>query len=138
MKPQVGMLGSVLLTLAATGASAQEQGLPPGAKSMVLILVFRVEDFGAKTEDFKVTETDVEVHIELAVDVLFEFDKATLQPKAEGTSQKRRRSFVTGRRRSLASKVTRTAREMMPTTSGCRSAEPSLCVSGSSVTASAA
>jgi outer membrane protein OmpA-like peptidoglycan-associated protein len=81
-RPVVTALVPLLLALAA-GVGAQEQDLPPGAKSKVLDLVFKVEDFGAKSVDFAVKETDTEVRIELAADVLFDFDKATLRPQAE-------------------------------------------------------
>jgi outer membrane protein OmpA-like peptidoglycan-associated protein len=51
-------------------------------------LVFNVLDMGGKVEDLAVRETDTEVHIDLAADVLFDFDKADLLPKAEQTLQK--------------------------------------------------
>jgi outer membrane protein OmpA-like peptidoglycan-associated protein len=72
----------------AGAASAQEQELPPGAKLKVLDIVFKVVDFGAKVADLEVKETDTEVRIELAADVLFDFDKATLLPQAEDTLAK--------------------------------------------------
>ena len=79
---------SVVLTLVAARAGAQERDVPPDAKLKILDLVFKVEDFGGKVADFKVKETDTEVRIELAADVLFDFDKATLLPKAEETLTK--------------------------------------------------
>jgi len=51
-------------------------------------LVFNVIDMGGKVEDLTVQETDTEVRIDLAADVLFDFDKADLLPKAEETLQK--------------------------------------------------
>ena len=78
----------VLLLAAASAARAQEQELPPGAKLKVLDLVFRVEDIGGRVNDIQVRETDTELRIELAADVLFDFDKATLQPAAEETLTK--------------------------------------------------
>lgn len=81
-----------LLMLTCASAGAQEQDLPPGAKLKVIDIVFRVVDLGFKAEDFggqvvdlHVKETDTEVRIELAADVLFDFDQASLQPKAENT-----------------------------------------------------
>lgn len=62
--------------------------LPPGAKFKVLDLVFKVEDVGGRVADLKVRETDSDIRIELAADVLFEFDKATLLPNAEATLTK--------------------------------------------------
>jgi outer membrane protein OmpA-like peptidoglycan-associated protein len=37
---------------------------------------------GGKTEDLQVKETATEIRIELAADVLFDFDKATIKPEA--------------------------------------------------------
>jgi outer membrane protein OmpA-like peptidoglycan-associated protein len=51
-------------------------------------LVFTVVDTGAKIEDLSVKESDTEVRIDLAADVLFDFDKADLLPNAEATLQK--------------------------------------------------
>lgn len=45
-------------------------------------LVFVVQDIGGKVMDLKVKETTTEIHIELAADVLFDFDKAEILPKA--------------------------------------------------------
>lgn len=46
-------------------------------------LTFRVQDLGGgKVQDLQVKETDTEIHIELAADVLFDFDKADILPKA--------------------------------------------------------
>src|SRR5271169_1535453 len=47
-------------------------------------LKFTVIDLGGKTEDLQVKETATEIRIELAADVLFDFDKATIKP--EGAS----------------------------------------------------
>jgi outer membrane protein OmpA-like peptidoglycan-associated protein len=51
-------------------------------------LVFNVVDMGGKVEDLTVQESETEVRIDLAADVLFDFDKADLLPKAEETLQK--------------------------------------------------
>lgn len=51
-------------------------------------LVFNVVDMSGKTESLAVQENDTEVRIDLAADVLFDFDKADLLPKAEETLQK--------------------------------------------------
>jgi outer membrane protein OmpA-like peptidoglycan-associated protein len=74
-----------LLVLASALAAAQEGGTPADVKFKVLDLVFKIEDFGSQVSDLKVTETETDVRIELAADVLFDFDKATLLPKAEAT-----------------------------------------------------
>ena len=46
-------------------------------------LVSRVEDLAGKTQDVQVKETATEVRMELAADVLFDFDKADILPKAQ-------------------------------------------------------
>ena len=65
-------------------ATAQESGkaLDLGT-GKVLDLVFRVEDLGGKVQDLQVKESAAEVRIELAADVLFDFDKAEILPKAQ-------------------------------------------------------
>ncbi|MFN2412733.1 MAG: OmpA family protein [Pyrinomonadaceae bacterium] len=60
---------------------AQEQTADLQIK--ILDLVFRVEDLGGKVQDLRVKESDTEIRIELAADVLFDFDKADILPKAE-------------------------------------------------------
>lgn len=49
----------------------------------VLDLVFRVEDLGGRVEDLQIKELPTEIQIDLAADVLFDFDKAVVLPKAE-------------------------------------------------------
>jgi outer membrane protein OmpA-like peptidoglycan-associated protein len=87
MKSIFRRAAAVVLVLV-TAAAAQEQELPPGAKLKVLDIVFKVEDFGGQVLDLQVKETDTEIRIELAADVLFDFDQATLLPKAEITLNK--------------------------------------------------
>jgi len=45
-------------------------------------LKFTVIDMGGKIQDLQVKETATEIRIELAADVLFDFDKATIKPEA--------------------------------------------------------
>lgn len=101
----------VALTLLAMPLLAQEPAEDPGPpyRFKVLDLVFKVQDLGLKVqdlglktqdlglktqniagrvEDMVVRETDLETRVDLAADVLFEFDKADLLPKAEATLQK--------------------------------------------------
>jgi len=77
-------IGALLLLLPLCQTAAQESGkvLDQGG-GKVLGLVFRVEDIGGKTQDFRVRESAAEVRIELAADVLFDFDKAEILPKAQ-------------------------------------------------------
>ena len=57
-------------------------------KLKVLDIVFRIEDIGGKVEDIEVRKSETEVRVGLNADVLFDFDKADLLPKAEETLQK--------------------------------------------------
>jgi outer membrane protein OmpA-like peptidoglycan-associated protein len=85
---RTGAAALLVLLAALAAAQEQERDVPPGAKLKILDIVFKVESFGGQIADLQVKETDTEVRIELAADVLFEFDKATLLPKAEDTLQK--------------------------------------------------
>ncbi len=94
----------LLVALVAARSEGQELNLSPDAKLKVLDLFFKVEDLGrfkvedlgglkvadlgAKVANLQVKETDAEVRIELAADVLFDFDEARLLPKAEETLTK--------------------------------------------------
>jgi outer membrane protein OmpA-like peptidoglycan-associated protein len=48
-------------------------------------LVFHVEDMGGTVQSLDVKESDTEVRIDLAADVLFDFDKADILAKAQAT-----------------------------------------------------
>jgi outer membrane protein OmpA-like peptidoglycan-associated protein len=61
------------------------QGIPVDLVFSVKDLVFVVDDTGGKIKDLEVTETKTEIHIDLAADVLFDFDKSTLRPAARDT-----------------------------------------------------
>ena len=66
------------------GFPCASQDEPVGAlKLKTLDLVYTIKDIGGKVLDLKVKETDTELRIELAADVLFDFDKADILPKAE-------------------------------------------------------
>jgi outer membrane protein OmpA-like peptidoglycan-associated protein len=66
----------VLLAVPNLGSSQEGQ-------TKVLDLIFTVQDMGGKVQDLRVKETRSEIRIELAADVLFDFDKADILPKAE-------------------------------------------------------
>jgi outer membrane protein OmpA-like peptidoglycan-associated protein len=67
-------------------ASAQDPTQTPDpSKNKILDLVFHVEDMVGKVQDLQVKETGEEIRIELAADVLFDFDKAALRPAAQQT-----------------------------------------------------
>ena len=72
----LGFLGLALLQVETAGQQLQFK---------VLDIVFTVQDLETKVQRLQVKETDTEVHIELAADVLFDFDKADILPKAEAT-----------------------------------------------------
>lgn len=66
----------------------------PNPRASVVDLQFKTVDLGSSAgniggqiKDLAVKETATEIRIELAADVLFEFDKAVLLPKAEQTLQ---------------------------------------------------
>jgi outer membrane protein OmpA-like peptidoglycan-associated protein len=84
----LGFLGGFFVGFFAfpQSATAQEsnQAVDP-TKIKVLNLVFRVDDLGGKVQDLQVKETGQEIRIELAADVLFDFDKADLRPAAQKT-----------------------------------------------------
>ncbi len=83
----LALLLFILLTITAWGQTESDQKppdtLPSGVKREILNLKYEIQDMGGKVQDLKVKETATEVHIELAADVLFDFDKADILPKAE-------------------------------------------------------
>src|SRR5688572_22533116 len=68
-------------------ATAQGSNQVGDLKTKVLDLVFRIDDLGGKVQDLQVKETGQEIRIELAADVLFDFNKADLRPAAQKTLQ---------------------------------------------------
>jgi outer membrane protein OmpA-like peptidoglycan-associated protein len=71
------------LALMAAPLIAQLPNNPRELKATVLDLVFTVQDLGGHVQDLQIKETDTEIRMELAADVLFDFDKADLLPKAQ-------------------------------------------------------
>ncbi|MFN2492738.1 MAG: OmpA family protein [Pyrinomonadaceae bacterium] len=74
-----------LLSVAGVALSQEGTQQPDSSKNRILDLVFRVDDLGGKIQDLQVKETGEEIRIELAADVLFDFDKADLRPAAQQT-----------------------------------------------------
>jgi len=74
---------SFLVASLLLAALADQPASPP--KFKVIDIVFKIEDLETKVSSLEVKETDTEVRIELAADVLFDFDKADILPKAEAT-----------------------------------------------------
>jgi outer membrane protein OmpA-like peptidoglycan-associated protein len=77
-----GMTATVLI-LACVISHAPAQEGTTDLKVKILDLIFRVEDIGGRVQDLQVKESDTEIRIELAADVLFDFDKADILPKAQ-------------------------------------------------------
>lgn len=87
------VLSILLLLLAVPALLAQQQlaGKVLDLTSRVIDLTLKVTDLngapveiGGKVEDLQIRETDTEIRIDLAADVLFDFDKAEILPKAAG------------------------------------------------------
>lgn len=83
---------TVLLGLAALALPQDVTQAADPSKNKILDLVFRVDDLGGKVQDMggkvqdlQVKETGEEIRIDLAADVLFDFDKANLRPAAQQT-----------------------------------------------------
>jgi outer membrane protein OmpA-like peptidoglycan-associated protein len=81
------IVGSIIGLLVAGTAWAQSAAAT-GEQVTIRNLVFTVIDLGGKVQDLQVKQTETEVRIELAADVLFDFDKDTLKPVAQETLQK--------------------------------------------------
>jgi outer membrane protein OmpA-like peptidoglycan-associated protein len=64
------------------GAAALQPPQILDLKFEVQDLVFPVEDVGGQVQDLQVKESDTEITIDLAADVLFDFDKANIKPAA--------------------------------------------------------
>src|SRR2546426_3764332 len=79
----ITLLFVALLGLVSMALSQDETQRPDPTKNKILDLVFHVEDMGGKIQDLQVKETGQEIRIELAADVLFDFDKADLRAAAQ-------------------------------------------------------
>jgi outer membrane protein OmpA-like peptidoglycan-associated protein len=80
----VCLVAILLAFTQATTSQESNQPIDPG-KTKILDLVFHIEDMGGKVQDLQVKETGQEIRIDLAADVLFDFDKADLRPVAQQT-----------------------------------------------------
>ncbi len=63
--------------------TAQEQVQP-----RVLDLEYRIQDLGGRVQDLSIKETETEIRIEMAADVLFDFDKADIKDEAKPSLEK--------------------------------------------------
>jgi outer membrane protein OmpA-like peptidoglycan-associated protein len=76
------LLVLALLFIMPRPAGSQE-GQIKVLETKVLDLNFTVKDMGEKVQNVRLKETKSEIRIELAADVLFDFDKADILPKAQ-------------------------------------------------------
>lgn len=74
-----------LIVLALPSVTQAQTGKVSNLQTTVKDLVLRVDDMGEKVQSLAVKESPVEVRIDLAADVLFDFDKAEILPKAQQT-----------------------------------------------------
>ena len=80
------MLGTLMIGAGVAEAQQNPSNTSPTeGKGKILDLVFRVEDMGGKVQSLEIKESATEVRIDLAADVLFDFDKADILPKAQST-----------------------------------------------------
>lgn len=73
----------MFLLLLAVILAAPNVGISQEGEGKILDLVFKIQDMGGKVQDIQIKETKSEIRIELAADVLFDFDKADILPKAQ-------------------------------------------------------
>jgi outer membrane protein OmpA-like peptidoglycan-associated protein len=73
---------ALLLTATAGIVRGEEQGRTLDLVYRITDLRFATQDIGGKTQGLQMKETATEIRIELAADVLFDFDKATIKPEA--------------------------------------------------------
>src|SRR5205807_2015347 len=80
----------ILATLTANAGDRQPVDNDPGPPYQFTIvdIVYRIESIGGVVQDIEIKETPTEVRVDMAADVLFDFDKANLLPKADETLKK--------------------------------------------------
>lgn len=77
----IGLIAFCMIVQA--GWAAEEPEPVSNPKMEVLDLIFKVENLAGNVQDLQVKETDLEIRVELASDVLFDFDKADIRPAAQ-------------------------------------------------------
>jgi len=80
--------GSIIIGLLMAGTAGAQPATAVDMQHTIRDLVFTVIDLGGKVQDLQIKQTETEMRIELAADVLFDFDKDTLKPVAQETLQK--------------------------------------------------
>ena len=85
LRPALAAMAVVLAAGTAAPAFAQDppDTIPAGAKREIRDLRYVVQDLAVRIDDLRVNETDLEIRLELAADVLFDFDKAVIRPAGE-------------------------------------------------------
>jgi outer membrane protein OmpA-like peptidoglycan-associated protein len=77
---------AIVLSLLVWAVTASAQAVAPSVvrdfSGSVRDYSGAVVDVGGKTQDIQVKETATEIRIDLAADVLFDFDKSTIKPEA--------------------------------------------------------
>jgi outer membrane protein OmpA-like peptidoglycan-associated protein len=81
----VAAISFAALAIGPRAAFAQDppDTVPPDAKREIRSLNYVVQDVAGRVEDLRIKETATEYRIELAADVLFDFDKSQIKPDAE-------------------------------------------------------
>jgi outer membrane protein OmpA-like peptidoglycan-associated protein len=82
--PSWFLLAAAVLLVGAGPTFAQDppDTVPANAVRDIRSLRYVVEDLAARVEDLRINETDLEYRLELAADVLFDFDKADIRAEA--------------------------------------------------------
>ena len=83
----MGVAG-LLLTLTGTAIPQPpdpDAPVPPGSTFTILDLQFQTEPVAGVIQALEIKESPTEIRIELAADVLFDFDKADIRPDAAST-----------------------------------------------------
>jgi outer membrane protein OmpA-like peptidoglycan-associated protein len=83
-----GIFAGSIIGLLVAGIAGAQAATAVDVQHTIRDLVFTVIDLGGKVQDLQVKQTETEVRIELAADVLFDFDKDTLKPAARETLHK--------------------------------------------------
>jgi outer membrane protein OmpA-like peptidoglycan-associated protein len=82
---------AALITAVFAGPLSAQQQLQPRVLDLeqrVLDLEYRIVDLGGRVQDLNIKETDTEIRIEMAADVLFDFDKADIKMEAKPSLEK--------------------------------------------------
>jgi outer membrane protein OmpA-like peptidoglycan-associated protein len=79
------LIAAISIVTSSSAVAQETSPVPETEHTKVLDLIFRIEDLGGKVQDLEVKETGEEIRIDLAADVLFDFDKADIRPAAQAT-----------------------------------------------------